>query len=86
MDLDFVLGVIADGPTKSFAFKRLQYLSSKFTMYMLLNEPAEVIEMKVGTIQILLPSLSLTHVHRTSLIVISTISEKLIPMYTTLAA
>jgi AMP deaminase len=52
MDLDFVLGVIADGPTKSFAFKRLQYLHSKFTMYTLLNEPTEVVEMKVGSDQI----------------------------------
>jgi len=49
MDLDFVLGVIANGPTKSFAYKRLQYLSSKYTMYMLLNEPQEVLEMKVRT-------------------------------------
>ncbi|KAI0074054.1 AMP deaminase [Panus rudis PR-1116 ss-1] len=32
MDLEYVLGVIADGPTKSFAFRRLKYLSSKFTI------------------------------------------------------
>lgn len=47
VDLDYVLGVISDGPTKSFAFKRLKYLASKFTMYSLLNEPQEVAEMKV---------------------------------------
>ncbi|TCD70177.1 AMP deaminase [Steccherinum ochraceum] len=46
MDLDYVLGVIADGPTKSFAFRRLNYLSSKFTMYCLLNEFQELADMK----------------------------------------
>jgi AMP deaminase len=47
MDLDFVLGVIADGPTKSFAFRRLQYLRGKFSMYTLINEFQEMTEMKV---------------------------------------
>ena len=47
MDLDFVLGVISDGPTKSFAFRRLQYLRGKFTMYTLINEFQEMTEMKV---------------------------------------
>ena len=47
MDLDFVLGFISDGPTKSFAFRRLQYLRGKFTMYTLLNEIQEMTEMKV---------------------------------------
>ncbi|EPQ51100.1 AMP deaminase [Gloeophyllum trabeum ATCC 11539] len=46
MDLDYVLGVIADGPAKSFAFKRLKYLASKFTMYQLLNETQELADMK----------------------------------------
>ncbi|TFY76081.1 hypothetical protein EWM64_g7931 [Hericium alpestre] len=46
MDLEFVLGVIADGPAKSFAFRRLQYLSSKFSMYGLLNEFQEMADMK----------------------------------------
>lgn len=50
MDLDFVLGVISDGPTKSFAFRRLQYLRGKFTMYSLLNEFQEMTEMKVCTL------------------------------------
>jgi AMP deaminase len=45
-DLDYVLGVIADGPTKSFAFRRLRYLSSKFQMYNLMNEVQEMAEMK----------------------------------------
>jgi len=46
MDLDFVLGVISDGPIKSFAFRRLQYLRGKFTMYTLINEFQEMTEMK----------------------------------------
>ncbi|KAG5645992.1 hypothetical protein DXG03_004593 [Asterophora parasitica] len=49
VDLDFVLGVIADGPTKSFAFRRLKYLASKFDMYTLLNEFQELADMKVGS-------------------------------------
>ena len=39
--------MISDGPTKSFAFRRLGYLSSKFTMYQLLNEFQELADMKV---------------------------------------
>ncbi|KZT11831.1 AMP deaminase [Laetiporus sulphureus 93-53] len=46
MDLEYVLGVISDGPTKSFAFRRLNYLSNKFTMYLLLNETQELAEIK----------------------------------------
>ncbi|KAM6494422.1 AMP deaminase [Amanita muscaria] len=46
MDLDYVLSVIADGPAKSFAFKRLKYLASKFTLYTLLNEFQEMADMK----------------------------------------
>ncbi|KAF9439263.1 AMP deaminase [Entomortierella beljakovae] len=46
VDLDFVLGVISDGPTKSFAFRRLKYLESKWNMYMLLNEYEELAESK----------------------------------------
>ncbi|KAF9448708.1 AMP deaminase [Macrolepiota fuliginosa MF-IS2] len=46
MDLDYVLSVISDGPTKSFAFRRLRYLQSKFTMYSLLNEYQELADMK----------------------------------------
>lgn len=47
MDLEYVLSVISDGPTKSFAFRRLNYLTSKFTMYSLLNEFKELADMKV---------------------------------------
>ncbi|KAG7088064.1 hypothetical protein E1B28_012096 [Marasmius oreades] len=46
-DLDYVLNIISDGPTKSFAFRRLKYLSSKFTMFSLMNEFQELAEMKV---------------------------------------
>ncbi|KAL0069172.1 AMP deaminase [Marasmius tenuissimus] len=45
-DLDYVLSIIADGPTKSFAFRRLKFLSSKFTMFSLMNEFQELAEMK----------------------------------------
>jgi len=47
MDLDWVLGVVADGPTKTFAFRRLKYLASKWNMYSLLNENKELADMKV---------------------------------------
>lgn len=48
MDLEYVLGVISDGPTKSFAFRRLNYLANKFQMYSLLNEFQELADMKVS--------------------------------------
>jgi AMP deaminase len=48
VDLDYILGVISDGPTKSFAFRRLKYLASKFTMYSLMNEFQELSDMKVS--------------------------------------
>ena len=47
VDLDYLLGVIADGPTKSFAFRRLKYLSNKWSMYSLLYEYEEIADMKV---------------------------------------
>lgn len=50
VDLEFVLGVIADGPTKSFAYRRLRYLTSKFDMYYLLDEYKEIAEMKVRVV------------------------------------
>ncbi|EJU03368.1 AMP deaminase [Dacryopinax primogenitus] len=46
MDLDALLVVMTDGPAKSFAFRRLRYLSSKWTMYTLLNEYQETADMK----------------------------------------
>jgi AMP deaminase len=47
VDLNYVLNIISDGPTKSFAFRRLKYLASKFEMYALLNEFQELADMKV---------------------------------------
>ncbi|KIM28448.1 hypothetical protein M408DRAFT_141450 [Serendipita vermifera MAFF 305830] len=46
VDLDYLLGVIADGPTKSFAYRRLKYLQAKWGMYTLLNEHQELMDMK----------------------------------------
>ncbi|WRT64147.1 AMP deaminase [Kwoniella shivajii] len=45
-DLDYLLGVCSDGPAKSFAFRRLKYLSSKWSLYCLLNEYQELADMK----------------------------------------
>ena len=50
VDLDYLLGVIADGPTKSFAYRRLKYLQGKWGMYTLLNEHQELMDMKVCSI------------------------------------
>jgi len=47
-DLDYLLGVCSDGPAKSFAFRRLKYLASKWSLYCLLNEYQELADMKVG--------------------------------------
>lgn len=37
-DVSKIVKISLDGPTKSFAFKRLQYLETKWNMYYLLNE------------------------------------------------
>lgn len=44
--LDFILSVVADGPSKSFCFRRLRYLESKYQMYLLQNEFQELAESK----------------------------------------
>ena len=41
-DLDFVLNVVADGPTKTFSVRRLKYLEAKWTMYTMINEQFEL--------------------------------------------
>jgi hypothetical protein len=46
-DLDEILAVISDGPAKSFAWRRLRYLESKWNLYVLLNEYRELAELKV---------------------------------------
>lgn len=51
-DLDYLLGVCSDGPAKSFAFRRLKYLSSKWSLYCLLNEYQELADMKVSLLSL----------------------------------
>lgn len=46
-DLNYIIDVISDGPTKSFAFSRLKYLLSSWDMYTLLNAHHEIADMKV---------------------------------------
>ncbi|AOA60911.1 AMP deaminase [Komagataella phaffii CBS 7435] len=46
MDLDAITAMASDGPAKSFAFKRLQYLEAKWNLYSLLNEYQETAESK----------------------------------------
>lgn len=46
MDLEFILSASSDGPSKSFAFRRLQYLDGKFNLYVLLNEYQEMADSK----------------------------------------
>jgi AMP deaminase len=46
MDLDSILAASSDGPSKSFAFRRLQYLEGKFNLYALLNEYQETADSK----------------------------------------
>ncbi|KAL7942705.1 hypothetical protein V8C42DRAFT_347713 [Trichoderma barbatum] len=46
MDLESILTASSDGPSKSFAFRRLQYLEGKFNLYTLLNEYQETADSK----------------------------------------
>ncbi|CED82234.1 amp deaminase [Phaffia rhodozyma] len=46
IDLESILRVCSDGPAKSFAFRRLKYLGSKWNLYTLLNEYQELADMK----------------------------------------
>ncbi|KAG6010192.1 hypothetical protein E4U21_007669 [Claviceps maximensis] len=46
MDLDNILTISSDGPSKSFAFRRLQYLEAKFNLYVLMNEYQETADSK----------------------------------------
>jgi AMP deaminase len=47
MDLDEILNIISDGPAKSYAYRRLLYLESKWNMYSLLREYQEIADSKV---------------------------------------
>jgi AMP deaminase len=46
IDLEDILSTSSDGPSKSFAFRRLQYLEGKFNLYVLLNEYQETADSK----------------------------------------
>lgn len=46
VDLETILTISSDGPSKSFAFRRLQYLEGKFNLYVLLNEYQETADSK----------------------------------------
>ena len=46
MDLDTILSASSDGPTKSYSFRRLQYLEGKFNLYVLLHEYQELADCK----------------------------------------
>lgn len=46
MALDEIISVSSEGPAKSFAFRRLQYLEAKWNLYSLLNEYQETAESK----------------------------------------
>ena len=41
IDLERIISISSDGPAKSFAFRRLQYLEARWNMYSLLNEYQE---------------------------------------------
>ncbi|XP_061113969.1 AMP deaminase 2 isoform X2 [Conger conger] len=45
-DMNIMMALIINGPVKSFCYRRLQYLSSKFQMHILLNELKELAEQK----------------------------------------
>lgn len=46
MALDIILEIASDGPAKSFAYRRLQYLEGRYNLYTLLNEYEEVADTK----------------------------------------
>ncbi|KAI9628511.1 hypothetical protein KEM48_011462 [Puccinia striiformis f. sp. tritici PST-130] len=57
---EFVFDAISNGPAKSFAWRRLKYLESKFSMYVLLNEYQELADMK----RVLIASMNQKHLLR----------------------
>ncbi|KAM3624960.1 uncharacterized protein V6R79_004327 [Siganus canaliculatus] len=46
IDLNHLLAMIADGPTKTYCHRRLKFLCSKFHLHEMLNEMAELKELK----------------------------------------
>jgi AMP deaminase len=47
IDLDTIISISSEGPSKSFAFRRLQYLEAKWNLYSLLNEYQETGDSKI---------------------------------------
>ncbi|CAG5106165.1 Similar to AMPD2: AMP deaminase 2 (Homo sapiens) [Cotesia congregata] len=47
-DMNLLCSMIADGPLKSFCYRRLSYLSSKFQLHVLLNELRELASQKAS--------------------------------------
>jgi len=45
-DLNLMCALIANGPVKSFCYRRLQYLLSKYQLHVLLNEMKELAAQK----------------------------------------
>ncbi|XP_066495925.1 AMP deaminase 3 isoform X1 [Tiliqua scincoides] len=48
LDLSHVLALIADGPTKTYCHRRLNFLESKFGLHEMLNEMSELKELKIN--------------------------------------
>lgn len=46
MDLEEISSISSDGPSKSFAFRRLQYLEANWNLYILMNEYQELADTK----------------------------------------
>ncbi|XP_041445650.1 AMP deaminase 3 isoform X2 [Xenopus laevis] len=46
LDMSHILALIADGPTKTYCHRRLNFLGSKFNLHDMLNEMAELKELK----------------------------------------
>ncbi len=46
VDMERIVNIASDGPTKSFAFKRLEFLEAKWNLYYLLNDHEEASESK----------------------------------------
>uniref|UniRef100_A0A060TH66 AMP deaminase n=1 Tax=Blastobotrys adeninivorans TaxID=409370 RepID=A0A060TH66_BLAAD len=46
MDLNEIIAISSEGPAKSFAFRRLEYLEAKWNLYTLLNEYHEIADSK----------------------------------------
>lgn len=67
IDLEYISNLSSDGPMKSFAFKRLQFLEAKWAMYSLLNEFSEIQQSKTNPHRDFYNSRKVdTHVHHSA--------------------